>query len=99
MPINQIKILSPGPACRRTRRILRQLERYFEKRQIPVNFEIETDLEKIKQYETWLLPTILINGTIVSRGYFPPEKLIESHLTTESHRVDFTEHRTERAEV
>ncbi len=81
---NQIKILSPGPACRRTRRILRRLERYCEKRQIPVNFEIETDLEKIKQYETWLLPTILINGTIVSRGYLPPEKMIESCLIGET---------------
>ncbi len=78
---NQIKILSPGPACRRTRRIVSQLERYFEVRQIPVHFEIETDLEKIKAYETWILPTIIINDTIVSRGYFPPEKLIERHLT------------------
>ncbi len=83
MPTNQIKILSPGPACRRTRRIVKRLERYFEKRQIPVSYEIETDLEKIKQYETWILPTILINGTIVSRGYFPPEKLIKICLTTE----------------
>ena len=81
---NQIKILSPGPAFRRTRRIVRQLERYFEVRQIPVHFEIETDLEKIKVYETWLLPTILINGTMVSRGYFPPEKLIESCLIIET---------------
>ena len=80
MPTNQVKILSPGPACRRTRRIMRRLERYFEKRNIPVSYEIETDLEKIKQYETWILPTILINGTMVSRGYFPPEKLIESCL-------------------
>ncbi len=78
---NQIKILSPGPACRRTRRIISQLKRYFEVRQIPVHFEIETDLEKIKAYETWLLPTIIINGTLVSRGYFPPEKTIEGHLT------------------
>ncbi len=84
MTPNQIKILSPGQACRRTRRIVRQLERFFEKKQIPVNFEIETDLEKIKEYETWLLPTVLINGTIVSRGYFPPEKLIESHLIQET---------------
>ena len=84
MLINQIKILSTGPACRRTRRIVKRLERYFEKRQIPVNYKIETDLEKIKQYDTWLLPTILINGTIVSRGYFPPEKLIESHLIQET---------------
>ena len=84
MSTNQIKILSPGPACRRTRRIMKRLERYFEKRQIPVNYEIETDLEKIKQYDTWLLPTILINGTIVSRGYFPPEKLIESCLIRET---------------
>ena len=83
MSTNQIKILSPGPACRRTRRIMRRLEWYFEKRNIPVSFEIETDLEKIKAYDTWLLPTIIINGKMVSRGYFPPEKVIESHLTTE----------------
>ena len=83
MNTNQIKILSPSPACRRTQKIIKRMKAYFDARNIPAVFEIETDLEKIKVYDTWLLPTIIINGTMVSRGYFPPEKLIESCLTTE----------------
>jgi disulfide oxidoreductase YuzD len=31
-------------------------------------------------YETWILPTIIINGKIVARGYKPSDKEILQNL-------------------
>ena len=79
---NQIKILSPGDGCGRTRKIIRYLESFMAEKHIEATFTIETDPEEFIKYPTWLLPTIIINGKIAARGYKPDEHQILKNIKT-----------------
>jgi len=37
-------------------------------------------MDEILNYPTWILPTIIVNGKVVARGYAPSKKLIMNHL-------------------
>ncbi len=77
---NLIKILSPGPGCWKTRKMIGSLKQFFEDKGIDAEFIIISDSEEHVKYDTWILPTILINGNIVARGYRPPNERILKHL-------------------
>ena len=72
--LNEITILSPGKGCWKTRKIIRFLEKFTKENHI--NAEINTifEMKKLLHYRTWILPTIIINGKTIARGYRPSEK-------------------------
>lgn len=74
--INKIEILSPGPACWKTKKIIRHIENFLKKHQVEYEVKIITDQDLFINYETWILPTVVINDKIVARGYKPDEKTI-----------------------
>ena len=74
--INKIKILSPGQGCWKTKKIIKYLRTFFLENNIQAEFVIITELEEFLKYETWILPTIVINDKIVARGYKPSKDTI-----------------------
>jgi len=73
---NKIEVLSPGIGCRKTKRIVRSIKRFLENRQVEYELKIITDYDLFTNYRTWILPTVIINNKIVSRGYKPKEEKI-----------------------
>jgi hypothetical protein len=72
--INQIEILSPGKACRRTQKIIKRLETFTQKHEFGAEIKVITENRKFLDYNTWILPTVVVNGKILSRGYLPSQK-------------------------
>ena len=73
---NKIEILSPGPACWKTKKIIRSIKSILESHQVEYELKIITDWDLFTNYNTWILPTVVINNKIVARGYKPNEKEI-----------------------
>ncbi len=44
--------------------------------ELPANIEIITNLKHILKFRTWILPTVIINGKIASRGIYPRKEKI-----------------------
>ncbi len=72
--MNQIEILSPGKACHRTQKIIWHLKTFIQKHELDAEIKVITENRKFLNYNTWILPTVIINGKILSRGYRPSEK-------------------------
>jgi disulfide oxidoreductase YuzD len=79
---NTVKILTPMIDCRKTQKIVRYLECILTQQHIEAEIIQETNFETIKQYQTWLLPTVIINEKVVARGYKPPLKEILKYINT-----------------
>ncbi len=78
--MNHIEILSPGQACHRSQKIIRYLNAFIEKHHIKAEIEIITENRKFLNYRTWILPTVIVNDKILSRGYRPSEKNLLKNL-------------------
>ncbi len=65
---NKVEILSPGKNCCKTSRLIKYLELFFEENKIEAEFIIVDNADEFEKYKTRILPTIIINGTIVARG-------------------------------
>lgn len=77
--INKIEILSPGPECRRTKRIINSIKSILDAKQVEYELKIISNPNDFNKYRTWILPTVVINNQIVSRGYLPPlNKILEN---------------------
>lgn len=77
---NKIEILSPGPGCIRTQRIINEIKSILEKKQVEFELEVISDKESFSNYRTWILPTVIINSKVVSRGYIPSEQKIFENI-------------------
>ena len=77
---NKIELLSPGQNCCKTRKIISKIEKFINSQNIDAEFIINSELEKFFANETWILPTIIINGKIVARGYKPNNNKIINNL-------------------
>ncbi len=71
---NKIVILSPGKRCWKTRKIIAYIEDFSNAHGFNSEITIETSLKSFLKYRTWILPTVIINGKIIARGYKPSEK-------------------------
>ncbi len=78
--MNHIEILSPGENCRRTRKIIRYVKALMDEHKVNAEIEVITETQSFLNYRTWILPTVVVNGKIVSRGYRPSEKNILKNL-------------------
>ena len=78
--MNHIEILSPGENCRRTGKIIRYVKVLMDEHKVDAKIEVITETQSFLNYRTWILPTVVVNGKIVSRGYRPSEKNILKNL-------------------
>ena len=74
---NTIVILSPGPACWKSRKIIRYLEEYLEKARIEAEIRVVSKLKEMLTYRSWILPTIVINNKVIARGYKPSKRKLD----------------------
>jgi len=72
-----IVILSPGTACWKSRKIIRYLDDYLKVSQIHAEIKVVHKLKEILTYRTWILPTVIINGKIIARGYKPSKQKLD----------------------
>lgn len=77
---NKIEILSPGEGCRKTQRIINAIKTLLEKNQVAFELQIISNQELFTKYKTYILPTVIINNKIVSRGYKPTEQTILKNI-------------------
>jgi len=78
--VNLIKILCPGRKCGKCRKMINCVEAVANEYGININIEIIDKIDEMIKFNTWILPTLIINGNIISRGYTPDIKLIVKHL-------------------
>jgi hypothetical protein len=78
--IHSVKLLCPSKKCRKCIRFGQKITEKFRQLNEEVEIEIVDQLEGWKLYNTWILPTVTINGKVISRGYVPSLKQIKSVL-------------------
>ncbi len=78
---NKIEILSPGQSCLKTKKIIKKIQKLISEANLDAEIIVVSDLPKILEYETWILPTVVVNGKIVARGYKPADEVILNQLT------------------
>ncbi len=76
-----IKLLCPPKKCGKCRRMISRVESVLEKHGISGELQIVNDPDELQQYPTWILPTLVINGQVVARGYVPSPEAIMKFIT------------------
>ena len=66
-----IKLLCPPKKCGKCRRMITRVESVLKEHGIDEKVQIVNDLDELQQYPTWILPTLVINGKVIARGYMP----------------------------
>lgn len=79
----EIKLLCPPKKCGKCRRMISRVESILKKEGITEEIEIVNDPDELLQYPTWVLPTLLINGEVVARGYIPSTDAVRKALEKE----------------
>jgi hypothetical protein len=82
---HEIKILCPGRKCGKCRRMLSRVEEAAILSETKVNIVIIDKLEELLKYQTWILPTLIINEVIVAKGYVPGIKMIQEYFKQPKH--------------
>ncbi len=81
---NKVEILSPSSRCWKTRKIIDYLEKFFNENNIEAEFKIISNNEEFVNYDTWILPSVFINGKVVARGYKPVKERILKNVISET---------------
>ena len=76
-----IKLLCPPKKCGKCRRVISRVESVLEKHGISGEIQIVNDPNELQKYPTWILPTLVINGHIIARGYVPSSEAIMKFIT------------------
>lgn len=77
---NEIKILCPARKCSKCRRMIARAEEAVNNDLQDISIVIEDSLSEILKYPTWILPTMIVNGKVVARGYVPSLSTIQENL-------------------
>ncbi len=80
--VNRIDILSPGPGCHKTQRLMQFLKKFVRKYSVDAEIHVITDRKTLLTYRTWILPSVFVNGEPVARGYRPSEENLFKKLVT-----------------
>ena len=85
-----IKLLCPPKKCGKCRRMIDRVKSILEKLDIDEEIQIVNDPEELQQFPTWVLPTLVINGEVVARGYLPSNEIIRKKIFAkpESGRIE-----------
>jgi len=76
----EIKLLCPPKKCGKCRRMISRMESILKELGMSEEIQIVNDPEEIQQYPTWVLPTLIINGEVIARGYLPSNDLVRRAL-------------------
>jgi len=79
----EIKLLCPPKKCGKCRRMISRVESILKQLGIHEEIQIENDPDELLQYPTWVLPTLLINGKVVARGYIPSTDAVSKAMGKE----------------
>lgn len=77
---NTIEILCPLRKCRKCDKIIKSIETLINEEHVEAEIKIINTLDEIMTKNTWILPTVIVNGTIVARGYMPKRNKILNML-------------------
>ena len=77
--INKIEILCPPKKCGKCKRMIAQIEEAANLSSVETEISIIDDIDKLQTYNTWLLPSLVINGHMVARGYIPKINKSKEH--------------------
>ena len=72
----EIFILCPGQKCRKCKRMVRQVEEAVQESGLETRVNIVDTIEELVQFNTWVLPALVINGRMIARGYVPEKSKI-----------------------
>lgn len=80
----KIIILCPGSKCKKCRRMIIQVKKAVDESGLQADIEILDKLDDLLQYNTYVLPALIINGKMFARGYVPEKSMIikEMNKTT-----------------
>jgi hypothetical protein len=71
-------ILCPGTKCSKCRRMVQQVEEAVSESGMDAELKIVDKIEELMQFNTWVLPALVINGKMFARGFVPEKtKIIE----------------------
>ncbi len=77
---NKIEILCPSRQCPRCKKMITYLERLIAKNNWDAKIVVVTSLKELLKFNTWILPSVFVNGAKVARGYKPIAKDIVPYL-------------------
>ncbi len=64
-------LLCPSTICTKCKRIIVDLNKIAYELNLDWELQIITDIDKQIKFDTWILPSLFINGNICCRGYIP----------------------------
>jgi hypothetical protein len=73
---NEVKILCPGNTCGRCKRMVSRVQEAERISGKNIVITIVDSMDEILEFNTWILPTLVINDKVVARGYAPSVKQI-----------------------
>lgn len=74
----KIVILCPGSKCKKCRRMIARVEKTVAESGLETEIKILDKLDDLLNYNTYVLPALVINGKMFARGYVPEKsKIIE----------------------
>ncbi len=86
--MNKIIILSAKKSCNKVKKLIQKLEDFAAMNNLKAEIEIITEFEEFLKHETWILPTVIINGKIAARGYMPTKEFLFKYLKSEAAGVN-----------
>ncbi|MFO7789240.1 MAG: thioredoxin family protein [Bacteroidales bacterium] len=69
--INKIEILCPPKKCNKCTRMIARVEEAAKRSSAKTEIIIVDSIDQLQTYNSWLLPSLVVNGQMVSRGYIP----------------------------
>jgi ribosomal protein L18E len=78
---HKIEVLCPPKKCKKCQRIIKVLEDFLHQHHIEAEIVIINEMDELITKNTWVLPTIIVNGKVLSRGYFPDDKVLIKALS------------------
>ena len=76
-----IKLLCPPSRCGKCRRMINRIEAVLKNHGFEEKVQVVSEQDELLQYPTWVLPTLVINGKVIARGYVPSAKVILQNIS------------------
>jgi hypothetical protein len=76
----RLEILCPGAKCRKCRRMVKRVEEAVLESGMEADVKIVDNIDELLEYQTWVLPALVINGKMFARGYVPEKSNIISEM-------------------
>ena len=71
---HKFEILCPSRKCSKCKKIIQRVEKIISQLEIDAEIEIITQLQEMLDFETWIIPSLFLDGKILTRGYMPTQE-------------------------